>query len=55
MFIVAKPGTYVFNISMGWLGEESNFLGIPFQNWMPIAVAIVLIGIAVTWWREWRG
>jgi hypothetical protein len=31
-----------------WLVRDFTILGI--QNWIAIAIAIILIGIAVAWW-----
>jgi hypothetical protein len=32
-----------------WLVRDFTILGIPGQNWMPIALAIILIAIVVEW------
>jgi hypothetical protein len=26
--------------------------GATFQNWMPVAIAIVLVGVLIAWWRR---
>jgi hypothetical protein len=35
-----------------WLAEHFTLLGVPFQNWMVVAVAIILVGAVVAWWRQ---
>jgi len=35
-----------------WLLGESTLLGVLFQNWMPVALAIVAFGIFQAW-RTW--
>jgi hypothetical protein len=34
---------------MNWLVEEFTFLGVPFQNWMLLALAIIVSSIFYTW------
>jgi hypothetical protein len=41
---------YHFNSLMSdqvgrWLIDESSILGVHFQNWMPVALGIILVGI----------
>jgi hypothetical protein len=49
---------YIFKIAfMGnqvaqWLLGEFTFLGFHFQNWMPVALAIVALAIFQAW-RQW--
>jgi hypothetical protein len=35
-----------------WFVEEFTFLGIHFQNWMPVAVATVLVAILAAWLQQ---
>jgi hypothetical protein len=35
-----------------WLLGEFTFLGFHFQNWMPVALAIVALAIFQAW-RQW--
>jgi hypothetical protein len=35
-----------------WLAEHFTLLGVPFQNWMVVAVAIILVSALVAWWRQ---
>ena len=35
-----------------WLAEHFTLLGVPFQNWMVVAIAIILVGAFVAWWRQ---
>jgi drug/metabolite transporter (DMT)-like permease len=35
-----------------WLTERFTLLGATFQNWMLVAVAIVLVGVLIAWWRQ---
>jgi len=37
-----------------WLVGEFTFLGIHFQNWMPLTVGIVLLFILYQWLRASR-
>lgn len=34
-----------------WLAGEFVFLGVHFQNWMPVALAIVVLAILYQWLR----
>jgi disulfide bond formation protein DsbB len=36
-----------------WLAREFTFLGVHFQNWMPLALVIVLLCIFFQWFRGW--
>jgi hypothetical protein len=33
-----------------WLVRGSTVFGVPAQNWMLIALAIIAVGITVSWW-----
>ena len=33
-------------------GRAITFLGATFQNWMLVAVAIVLVAVLIAWWRQ---
>jgi hypothetical protein len=33
-----------------WLVSQFTVFGIPAQNWMLMALAIVLAGIIISWW-----
>jgi hypothetical protein len=35
-----------------WLVRQFTVFGIPGQNWMLIALGIILIGIATAWWSN---
>jgi hypothetical protein len=35
-----------------WLAERFTLLSATFQNWMLVAVAIVLVGVLIAWWRQ---
>jgi hypothetical protein len=35
-----------------WLVERFTLLGVTFQNWMIVALAIVLVGGLLAWWRQ---
>jgi hypothetical protein len=37
-----------------WLVHEFTFMGIHFQNWMPVAAAIVVAGVLLQWRRGAR-
>jgi hypothetical protein len=37
-----------------WLAREFTFLGIHFQNWMPLALAIVMLGVLFQLLRSTR-
>jgi hypothetical protein len=41
---------------MEWLENQFTILGsIPFQNWMPLALALLAVGLVVfvvTWWLD---
>jgi hypothetical protein len=34
-----------------WLARQYYFDGITFQNWMVIAVAIIVVAVIIAWWR----
>ena len=36
-----------------WLAERFTLLGVTFQNWMILALAIILVGVLIAWWRQW--
>jgi hypothetical protein len=48
---------YLFmgDIVAEWLAREFTFLGIHFQNWMPLALAIVVFGVLLQWLSSARG
>jgi hypothetical protein len=33
-----------------WLAE--SFTGATFQNWMTVAVVIILVAVLIAWWRQ---
>lgn len=35
-----------------WLVQSFTLLGVTFQNWMPIALALVLFAALIAWLRE---
>ena len=35
-----------------WLAERFTLLGVTFQNWMIVALAIVPVGGLLAWWRQ---
>jgi hypothetical protein len=35
-----------------WLVRHFTLFGIPAQNWMLMALAIVLVGVAFSWWSQ---
>jgi hypothetical protein len=35
-----------------WLAERFTLLGVTVQNWMVLALAIVLVGALIAWWRQ---
>jgi hypothetical protein len=35
-----------------WLAEHFTLFGVTFQNWMILALAIVLLAALFAWWRE---
>jgi cell division protein FtsX len=35
-----------------WLAERFTLLGVTFQNWMLIAVVVILIAVLIAWWRQ---
>ena len=38
-----------------WMVERFTLAGVTFQNWMIVALAIVLVGGLLAWWRQrWR-
>lgn len=37
-----------------WLVERFTLLGATFQNWMIMALAIVLVVLLIAWWRTQR-
>jgi hypothetical protein len=58
---LAIPGKYLLNIFFTgdivaeWLAQEFTFLGVHFQNWMPLALAIVVLAALLQWFRSARG
>jgi hypothetical protein len=38
-----------------WLVGQFALFGVPFQNWMVVALLIVVLWIAYLWWRGWLG
>jgi hypothetical protein len=46
----------IYSLSMaGWLTGEFVVFGIHFQNWMPIAVALIAVWIITDWMFKRRG
>ena len=37
-----------------WMVERFTLAGVTFQNWMIVALAIILVGALIAWWRESR-
>jgi len=37
-----------------WMVERFTLAGVTFQNWMIVALAIILVGALIAWWRERR-
>jgi hypothetical protein len=38
---------------MDWLIKQFMIVGgIPFQNWMPLALAVILLGVFLAWWMQ---
>jgi hypothetical protein len=35
-----------------WLAERFTLFGATFQNWMTVALAIILIAALIAWWRQ---
>jgi hypothetical protein len=35
-----------------WLTERFTLFGVTFQNWMMVALAIVLVAVLIAWWRQ---
>jgi hypothetical protein len=35
-----------------WLVKQFTLLGVTFQNWMALALAIILIGVLIAWWMR---
>jgi hypothetical protein len=35
-----------------WLVARFTLSGVTFQNWMMVALALVLVATLITWWRE---
>jgi hypothetical protein len=35
-----------------WLTGRFTLFGATFQNWMLVAIAIVLVGVLIAWWRQ---
>ena len=36
-----------------WLVRGFTVFGIPTQNWMLIALAVILVSIVFLWWSRW--
>jgi hypothetical protein len=34
-----------------WLIERFTLLGVTFQNWVILALAVILVGALIAWWR----
>jgi hypothetical protein len=34
-----------------WLAGEFTLLGVHFQNWMPLALAIIVLWVVFMWWK----
>ena len=34
-----------------WLARQYYFGGITFQNWMTVAIAIIVVAVIIAWWR----
>jgi hypothetical protein len=43
--VLRKDGTVE-----NWLVERFTHLGVTFQNWMIVALAIIVVGALVAWW-----
>jgi hypothetical protein len=38
---------------MDWLAKQFALLGgISFQNWMALALSIIVVGIVLAWWMD---
>jgi hypothetical protein len=38
---------------MDWLIKQFVIVGgIPFQNWMPLTLAVILLGVFLAWWMQ---
>jgi hypothetical protein len=38
---------------MDWLAHQFAIVGdIPFQNWMTLALAMIVLGLVVAWWMD---
>jgi hypothetical protein len=35
-----------------WLAGQFTVFGVPGQNWMLVALAIILAGIVLSWWSQ---
>jgi hypothetical protein len=35
-----------------WLVARFTLLGVIFQNWMMVALAIILVAVLIAWWRQ---
>jgi cell division protein FtsX len=35
-----------------WVVARFTLFGLTFQNWMTVALVIVLIGVLIAWWRQ---
>jgi cell division protein FtsX len=35
-----------------WLAERFTLFGATFQNWMTVALVIVMVGVLIAWWRQ---
>jgi hypothetical protein len=38
-----------------WLIERFTLLGVTFQNWVILALAVILVGALIAWWRGQQG
>ena len=50
----AGPGSATFAVGHGmgnWLIERFTLLGVTFQNWVILALAVILVGALIAWWR----
>jgi hypothetical protein len=57
-FIAGISEKYLLNIFFlgdvvaEWLASEFTLFGVHFQNWMPLALAIVVLGVLFQWHRS---
>jgi hypothetical protein len=35
-----------------WLAARFTLLGVTFQNWMTVALAVILVAVLIAWWRQ---